>query len=146
MTPCVFISVCLKVLFDCSGKQGLLAPWCSSEQQRNTDLLCCNCVVELPLCLSPLLLVFVSVWKAYCLCHVHLGRHRPLHTAQLRGPQRADCSSWLLNLLFPCSPVYWWASPILSDDLLSLLYFFLPNVSFLNLLNPNLSLHGNYTY
>lgn len=82
-----------------------------SLSSREIQVGCCNCAVDLSVGL------FVSVWKAHCLCRVHLGRSRSPPTVRLRAPRELRCSLWLLNLFIPLLPCL-----LMSLNLLCLLY------------------------
>lgn len=99
--------------------------WLPGVGQSSWEIQTCCAVIVLLICLSVSL---PSCWSL-CFCvkgtlFVPCAPGKALATSHsaARGPQRADYSSWLLYLLFPCSPVYWWASPTLSGDLILLLY------------------------
>lgn len=112
MYNCIY----LNVLFDSSGKRGIPAPWCSSEQQRNTDLLCCNCAVDLsvslPSCWS---LCFCVKGSLFVLCTP--GKASVASHSAAQGPQRA---ALLLVALVP----FYSPAPLLTGEshLLCLLF------------------------
>lgn len=93
---------CLVSAFsDVVEKQGLLAPRCFVRAAQKQI---CRGVIVLQTSLAVSLrfpVLFVSAWKAHCLCRVHLGNGRPLHTAQAGYPSEPATPCGYRAFYFP---------------------------------------------